>query len=138
MEVGNARGTFTKFAASVVTRNVDVIHFSQMPESPAHGHQLPSWVPDWLNEPLRTPNGYSDLTTPVFCAAGRSGRAEVVAEASTGVLRINTIPVGRVIRAGVCGIERNENATTANIEHMTIRNFFDEVDENMKRQLILK
>ncbi|KAI0466781.1 heterokaryon incompatibility protein-domain-containing protein [Xylaria cf. heliscus] len=130
MELGNVRGTFTKFAASVVTRDVDVLLFSQMPKSPAHGHRLPSWVPDWSNDPLRTPHGYSDLTTPVFRAGGRHDRAEVVVE-PTGVLRLNAIPVGRIIRVGVESIQRDEGATIENIEFRSVRRFFEEIDEFM-------
>ncbi|KAI0445237.1 heterokaryon incompatibility protein-domain-containing protein [Xylaria telfairii] len=132
MEIGNVRGTFTKFAASVVTRNVDVLLFSQLPKSPAHGHQLPSWVPDWSNDPLRTPYGYSDLTTPVFSAGGRRDDVEVIPEASTGVLWVNAIPVGRVVRVGMRGIQHDETATIENVEFMSVRRFFEEAEEFMK------
>ncbi|KAI1747605.1 heterokaryon incompatibility protein-domain-containing protein [Xylaria castorea] len=132
MEVGNVRGTFTKFAASVVTRNVDVLLFSQMPKSPAYRHQLPSWVPDWSTDPLRTPHGYSDLTTPVFCAGGRHDRAKVMAEVSTGILRVSATPVGRIIRVGVCGIQSDESSTIDNIEFMSVRRFFEEIDVFME------
>ncbi|KAI0864803.1 heterokaryon incompatibility protein-domain-containing protein [Xylaria cubensis] len=128
MEVDNVRGTFTKFAASVVTRNVDVLLFSQKPKSP----ELPSWVPDWSADPLRTPHGYSDSTTPVFCAGGRRDRAEVIAEVSTGVLGVTAAPLGRVIRVGVCCIQRDESATIENIEFMSARRFFEEIDVFME------
>ncbi|KAI0547727.1 heterokaryon incompatibility protein-domain-containing protein [Xylaria curta] len=128
MEVGNVRGTFTKFAASVVTKNVDVLLFSQGPRS--SDYYLPSWVPDWEN-PLKIPHGYSDLTTPVFCAGGCE-RAEVIAEVSTGVLRVSAITLGRVIRAGMSSIQRNESATVENIEFMSARRFFEEIDVFME------
>ncbi|KAI1742798.1 heterokaryon incompatibility protein-domain-containing protein [Xylaria scruposa] len=127
MEVDNVRGTFTKFAASVVTRNVDVLLFSQGPMSSDY---LPSWVPDWASD-LRTPRGYSDLTTPVFCAGG-CDKAEVVAEVSTGVLRVSAIHLGRVIRVGKSSIQRNENSTVENIEFMSARRFFEEIDVFME------
>ncbi|KAI8946149.1 hypothetical protein F4801DRAFT_565670 [Xylaria longipes] len=130
MEVGNVRGTFNKFAASVVTRNVDVLLFERIPKSPAHGHQPPSWVPDWSNDPLRTPHGYSDLATPVLCAGGlHCDRAEVVAEVSTGILRVNATPVGRVIRVVVRSTQRDKSAKIENVEFMSVRRFFEEVDE---------
>ncbi|KAI0190647.1 hypothetical protein EV127DRAFT_429740, partial [Xylaria flabelliformis] len=128
MEVDNVRGTFTKFAASVITRNVDVLLFSQRPQS----QELPSWVPDWSADPLRTPHGYSDLTTPVFCAGARRDRAEVTVEVSKGVLRVSAVPLGRVIRVGVCCIQRDESATIENIEFMSARRFFEEIDVFME------
>ncbi|KAI0104339.1 heterokaryon incompatibility protein-domain-containing protein [Nemania sp. FL0031] len=109
MEVDNVKGTFTKFASSVIKRNVDVLLFSQIPKSPAHGRWLPSWVPDWSADPLRLPYGYSDLTTA----------DDIAADASTGVLRVNAILVGRVIRVGACGIRSDDSATIQNVEFMS-------------------
>ncbi|KAI1819220.1 heterokaryon incompatibility protein-domain-containing protein [Xylaria intraflava] len=129
MEVDNVRRTYTGFAASVLKRNMDVLLFSQMPKSPAHGHRLPSWVPDWSAEQLRTPYGYSDMTTPVFSAGGRGTGGDVVADISTGTLNINAIPLGRVLRVGVYSIQPDENATIQNIEFKSVRRFFVELAE---------
>ncbi|KAJ8131733.1 hypothetical protein O1611_g1889 [Lasiodiplodia mahajangana] len=132
MEVDNVRGTFTKFASSAIKINADVLLFSQMPKSPAHGHHLPSWVPDWSADPLRMPYGYAELTTPVFSAGGSRSDDDIVADASTGVLRVNAILVGHVVRVGARGIQSDESATLRNIEFMSTRHFFDEVDEFME------
>ncbi|KAI1164193.1 heterokaryon incompatibility protein-domain-containing protein [Nemania serpens] len=131
MEVDNVRGTFTQFASSVIKGNMDVLLFSQMPKSPTHGHRLPSWVPDWSADPLRTPHGYADLTTPVFSAGGNRDADHVAVHVPTGVLRVNAIPVGRVIRVGVRSIQPDESATIENIEYMSARHFFDEIEEFM-------
>ncbi|KAI0508754.1 heterokaryon incompatibility protein-domain-containing protein [Xylaria bambusicola] len=128
MEVNNVKGSFTKFAASVIKRNVDVLLFSQWPKSIEHGHQLPSWVPDWAMDPLRTPHGYSDLATPVYCAGGRGNSHDIVTDVSTGVLRLNAFSVGRVIRVGVCSIEQDKDVAVESIEYMSVRAFFDEID----------
>ncbi|KAI1147923.1 heterokaryon incompatibility protein-domain-containing protein [Nemania diffusa] len=129
MEVDNVRSTFTKFAASVVKRKVDVLLFSQWPKSLAHGHQLPSWVPDWSADPLRIPHGYSDVKTPVFSAGGHQDEKDVVADVSAGVLRVNAIPVGRVIRVGVRGVEYDEAAILQDLEFKSAKHFFNEIDE---------
>ncbi|KAI1122290.1 heterokaryon incompatibility protein-domain-containing protein [Nemania abortiva] len=132
MEVDNVAGTFTKFAASVVKRHADVLLFSQMPKSPAHGHQLPSWVPDWSADPLRIPYGYSDLTTPVFSAGGCREENDIVADASTGVLRVGATLAGRVIRVGAHGIRPDESATIQNVEFVSVRRFFEEIHDFME------
>ncbi|TGJ84869.1 hypothetical protein E0Z10_g3935 [Xylaria hypoxylon] len=127
MEVDNVRGSYTKFASSVIKRNADVLLFSQVPKSPAYGHQLPSWVPDWSADSLRTPHGYLDLTTSFFSAGGSEPNHDIDADVSTGILRIKAIPVGRVMRVGVYGIRPDENATLDNIEYTSLRRFFDEL-----------
>ncbi|KAI0418794.1 heterokaryon incompatibility protein-domain-containing protein [Xylaria grammica] len=132
MEVDNVRNSYTKFAASVIKRNVDVLLFSQFPRSRAHGHQLPSWVPDWSADPLRTPYGYLDLTTPCFSAGGERTGNDVVVDESTGTLRMNAIPVGRVIRVGVYSIQQDKGASVENIEYKSVRLFFDELDAFME------
>ncbi|KAI0903330.1 heterokaryon incompatibility protein-domain-containing protein [Ustulina deusta] len=132
MEINNVRGSFTKFAASVMKRNADVLLFSQIPKSPEHGDELPSWVPDWSTDPLRIPYGYSDLTTPVFSAGGRGNNEDIVAEVSTGILRVNAILVGHVKRVGVRGIQPDEDALVENIEFISARHFFEELDEFME------
>lgn len=131
MEVNNVRGTFTQFAASVAKGNIDVLLFSQMPKSPTHRHQLPSWVPDWSAGSLRTPYGYADLTTPVFSAGGRRGVEDVAVHVPTGVLQVNAIPVGRVIRVGLRSIQPDKGSTLENVEYMSVRRFFDEIEEFM-------
>ncbi|KAI1117668.1 heterokaryon incompatibility protein-domain-containing protein [Nemania sp. NC0429] len=95
MQINNVRGTFTQFAASVAKGNIDVLLYSQMPKSPALGHQLPSWVPDWSADPLRTPYGYADLTTPVFSAGGDRDTDGVAVHVPSGVLQVKAIPAGR-------------------------------------------
>jgi hypothetical protein len=129
MEVDNVRGTYTKFATSVMKRNVDVLLFSQMPKSPAHGNQLPSWVPDWSAEHIRTPYGYVDLTTPVFSAGGPRAGHDVSVDASTGTLQVSAIPVGRVIRVGVYSMQGNPGSTVENIEFKSARRFFEELEK---------
>lgn len=145
MEISNVRGTFTNFATSVFRRNPDILLFSQTPKSSTHGHTLPSWVPDWSADPLRTPHGYSDPTTPIFSAGGRQADCGIaaaaaaaatataaVADASSGVLRVDAIPVGRVIRVGARSIQRNEDAVIDDIEYMSARHFFEEINEFME------
>ncbi|RYP09771.1 hypothetical protein DL765_008327 [Monosporascus sp. GIB2] len=63
----NLRSVYTRFAALAARHNLDVLLFSQ--KSDLDG-DLPSWVPDWSASCLRTPYGYSNLTTPVFSAGG--------------------------------------------------------------------
>lgn len=132
MEVDNVRGTYTQFAASVIKRNIDVLLFSQMPKSPTHGHRLPSWVPDWSADPLRTPYGYADLTTPVFSAGGRNDADDVDVHVPSGVLQVNAIPVGRVVRVGVRSIQPGDGTAVENIEYMSVRHFFDEIEQFME------
>ncbi|KAI1430736.1 heterokaryon incompatibility protein-domain-containing protein [Xylaria sp. CBS 124048] len=137
MEVDNVRGTYTGFAASVLKREVDVLLFSQMPKSSApHGRCLPSWVPDWSTDGLRTPYGYSDITTPVFSAGGRRAggdvAADVVADVSTGTLRVNAVSAGRVLRVGLHAIQADEHATIQNVEYMSVRRFFEELEAFME------
>ncbi|KAI3319778.1 hypothetical protein HD806DRAFT_507983 [Xylariaceae sp. AK1471] len=128
MEVDNVRGTYTKFATSVIKTNVDVLLFSQIPKSLAHGHQLPSWVPDWSTEHLRTPYGYSDLTTPVFSTGGQASH-DIVVDISTGALRVDAILVGRVTRVGVHSMQRDESSRARNVEFISVRRFFEEIEE---------
>ncbi|KAK5625409.1 hypothetical protein RRF57_001125 [Xylaria bambusicola] len=132
MEVGNVKGSFTKFAASVIKCNVDILLFSQLPKSTEHESQLPSWVPDWSMDPLRTPYGYSDLATPIYCAGGQRNSHDIIADASTGILRLSAFPVGRVIRVGVCSIEQDKDAVVENIEYMSVKAFFDEINKFME------
>ncbi|KAI0432748.1 heterokaryon incompatibility protein-domain-containing protein [Xylaria sp. FL1042] len=132
MEIDNVRASFTKFAASVIPKNPDLLLFSQIPKSPEHRDQLPSWVPDWSTDPLRIPHGYADLTTPVFSAGGHVSSRDVVAEVSTGTLRVNAISIGRVIRVGLRGIQRDEEALVENIEYMSVRHFFEEINQFME------
>jgi hypothetical protein len=42
IEIRNIKGTYSKFAVSVIRRNPDVLLFSQTPKSLAYGHKLPS------------------------------------------------------------------------------------------------
>ncbi|KAI1424335.1 hypothetical protein F5Y12DRAFT_785471 [Xylaria sp. FL1777] len=132
MEIDNVKSSFTKFAASVIPRHVDVLLFSQIPKSPEYRHLLPSWVPDWSTDPLRMPYGYSDLTTPVFSAGGHENSHDIVAEVLTGALRVSAISVGRVIRVGLRGIQRDEDTLVENIEYISVRRFFEEIDEFME------
>jgi hypothetical protein len=133
MEIGNVRRTYTKFAASVLKRNPDVLLFSQRPKSLANGHDLPSWVPDWSSERVQAPYGYSDTMTPVFSAGGGQVSDDVVFEVSTSALRVTAVPVGHVIRVGMYGIQPDQSATLKNVDYVSIRHFFDEIDEFMER-----
>ncbi|KAI0813603.1 heterokaryon incompatibility protein-domain-containing protein [Xylaria sp. FL0064] len=132
METDNVKGSFTKFAASVIPRNPDVLLFSQMPKSSEHGDQLPSWVPDWSADPLRIPYGYADLTTPAFSAGGQGTSQGIIPEVSTGNLLVKAISVGRVIRVGLRSIERDEEALVENIEYMSVRRFLEEINQFME------
>ncbi|RYP27930.1 hypothetical protein DL767_007457 [Monosporascus sp. MG133] len=67
VDYNNLRNAYTRFAALAARQNLDVLLFSQ--KSDLDG-DLPSWVPDWSMSCLRTPYGYSNLTTPVFSAGG--------------------------------------------------------------------
>ncbi|KAI1367610.1 heterokaryon incompatibility protein-domain-containing protein [Xylaria arbuscula] len=129
MEVDNVKGSYTRFAASVIKANEDLLLFSQWPKSKEHGDQLHSWVPDWSMDPLRTPYGYSDLMKPMYSAGGDGHGDSIVADVSAGVLRLSAISVGKVVRVGVHGIEREEDATVEKVEYMSVRGFFEEISE---------
>ena len=132
MEVGNVRGSYTNFAACVMKTNIDLLLYSQWPKSKEHGDQLPSWVPDWSTDPLRTPHGYSDLSTPMYAAGGCGNGQSTVADVSAGILRLCAIPAGTVIRVGVPGIERDKDVGVENVEYMSVRGFFDEIGDFME------
>ncbi|KAI8624138.1 heterokaryon incompatibility protein-domain-containing protein [Xylariaceae sp. FL1651] len=120
MEARNVRGAYIKFTAAVVKRNLDLI---------------PSWMPDWSMEPLRTPSGYSDPTTAVFFADDHQANHDTgtIVDVSAGRLQVHGILVGRVIRVGIYIIQQNVvDAILDNIEYTSVRHFFDELNEFME------
>ncbi|KAI0397903.1 hypothetical protein F5Y17DRAFT_254452 [Xylariaceae sp. FL0594] len=132
MEVDNVAGTYTKFAASVVKRNVDVLLFAQSRGKPTAGYRLPSWVPDWSVDPLRTPHGYTNPTTPLFSAGGQQSSDDVDVDASTGTLQLKAIHVGRVTNVGTRGITSDPTSVTDNLDYISAHLFFQEVEEFLK------
>ncbi|RYP44603.1 hypothetical protein DL768_008952 [Monosporascus sp. mg162] len=77
VDYNNLRNAYTRFAALAARHNLDVLLFSQ--KSALDG-DLPSWVPDWSMSCLRTPYGYSNLTTPVFSAGGGTISRSLIAD----------------------------------------------------------
>ncbi|KAI3317114.1 hypothetical protein HD806DRAFT_515858 [Xylariaceae sp. AK1471] len=128
MEMENMKGTYSKFAVSVMRKNPDVLLFSQTPKS-LDGHKLPSWVPDWSAKRLLTPAGYSDPLTPIFSAGGSRSSHDISFDEQVSALRINAVQVGRVVRVGLRSLEPNPISTIASAEFISVRQFVEEIGE---------
>ena len=129
MEIKNVKGTYSKFAVSIMRRNPDVLLFSQTPKPLAHGHKLPSWVPDWSAERLLTPAGYSDPLTPIFSAGGSRSSHNISFDEQESALQVNAVQVGRVVRVGLHSLKPNPISTIASAEFISVRQFVEEIGE---------
>ncbi|RYP16994.1 hypothetical protein DL766_008994 [Monosporascus sp. MC13-8B] len=127
VDYNNLRNVYTRFAALAARHNLDVLLFSQ--KSDLDG-DLPSWVPDWSMSCLRTPYGYSNLTTPVFSAGGSTISQPPVADVALGRLTVQGLSVDRVNRVGVHGIQRDAtNNSIQQIDYPSVVRFSDEINE---------
>lgn len=137
MEVDNVRGTYTKFAASVMKRNVDVLLFVQARKTSEEVQPLPSWVPDWSTDPLQTPYGYTNPTTPLFSAGGQHSFDNVSVDVSTGTLRVGAIAVGRVTKLGMSRIKSDLTSVSGNLDYISARRYFEELEEFVRRAALV-
>ncbi|RYP69839.1 hypothetical protein DL771_005850 [Monosporascus sp. 5C6A] len=127
VDYNNLRNAYTRFAALAARHNLDVLLFSQ--KSKVYG-DLPAWVPDWSMTCLRTPYGYSNLTTPIFSAGGSTISQPPVADVAQGRLTVQGFSVDRVNRVGVHGIQRDAtNNSIQEIDYHSVVRFFDEINE---------
>ncbi|KAI1810661.1 heterokaryon incompatibility protein-domain-containing protein [Poronia punctata] len=134
MEVDNVRSSYTKFAASVLKQDMDVLLFSQIPKSSVHGDHLPSWVPDWSAPQLGPPQGYSNLTTSLFTACGSRPNSDTCmdVDVATGILHVDAIHVGRVTHVGRSRIRSDPTSVSENVDFLSARCFFIELEAFMK------
>ncbi|RYO74916.1 hypothetical protein DL764_010660 [Monosporascus ibericus] len=127
VDYNNVRNTYTMFAALAARHNLDVLLFSQ--KSDLDG-DLPCWVPNWSISCLRTPYGYSNLTTPVFSAGGSTISQPPIADLALGKLTVQGFSVDRVNRVGVHEIQRDvANDSTEQIYYPSFVRFLDEINE---------
>ncbi|CAJ2502393.1 Uu.00g097870.m01.CDS01 [Anthostomella pinea] len=132
MEVGDVASTYTRFASSALRHGLGVLAFSQFPKEfkPKPGYRdLPSWVPDWSTSQLRTPHGYSNLSTPAFSAGGESHGQHITVDISRGTLSIEGIVVDRIARVGTRSIQSDGESSVENADYASVRHFFGEIHE---------